>query len=542
MKRAFAISVLLASTLLSAQEPARQLRGAYTIEGRVVDALTGNVLHKAIVMLASVTQRARTQQYEVDADGSFSFQNLAPGKYALSVQARGFTPQLYEEHGGFNTGIAVGPGKVSTGIVFRVQPEGSIVGQVLDEHNEAVREAHVLLFEKSTDMGKRMVQPRGQKQSDDQGQYEFHHLRPGTYYLAISAQPWYRRYLQTGGRRGGLAQEQKPAIDPALDTAYPVTYYPGATAAEDAGAIVVHPGDHMTANFDLAPVASLHLTIRNTTADGGGQVMPNFLQRVFGEQGAFFQPTMDWKEGEVEVSGFAPGAYTLDLIRPGGTRFGGQESNREQEISLQSNGELDALSAGADLAPIHGKLTFEGTQSPKDTFIQLLDSGTNRPIGTRVEDSGEFTVQPPHPGRYVISLGNAQGYAIRTITANGARVSGRAIEVTGQPVELMMKASEGVAIINGTVLKDAKPISGTMVVLVPQDIADNVSLFRRDQSDSDGTFTLHDVVPGRYTAIAIQNGWDIEWASTEALRPYLAKGTPVEVSGKQEMDIKLTAQ
>jgi len=87
-----------------------------------------------------------------------------------------------------------------------------------------------------------------------------------------------------------------------------------------------------------------------------------------------------------------------------------------------------------------------------------------------------------------------------------------------------------------------EPVSGTMVVLAPQDIADNASLFRRDQSDSDGTFTLHDVVPGHYTAIAIQNGWDMEWASPEALRPYLAKGTSVVINGKEKLEIKVAAQ
>ena len=109
-------------------------------------------------------------------------------------------------------------------------------------------------------------------------------------------------------------------------------------------------------------------------------------------------------------------------------------------------------------------------------------------------------------------------------------------------MELTIEASEGVGQIEGTVMNGDKPVSGTMVVLAPQEISDNASLFRRDQSDSDGTFTLRDVVPGRYTALAIQKGWDLEWASPEALRPYLAKGTPVVVSGKEKLEIKVAAQ
>src|SRR6202035_686653 len=117
------------------------------------------------------------------------------------------------------------------------------------------------------------------------------------------------------------------------------------------------------------------------------------------------------------------------------------------------------------------------------------------------------------------------------------------IEFTGaQPVELTIQASEGVATIDGSVMNGDQPVSGAMVVLVPQDIANNVILFRRDQSDSDGTFTLPNVVPGRYTAVAIQHGWEMEWASPEALRPYLAKGTAVQGLGKQQLNLTVPAQ
>jgi hypothetical protein len=152
-------------------------------------------------------------------------------------------------------------------------------------------------------------------------------------------------------------------------------------------------------------------------------------------------------------------------------------------------------------------------------------------------------VQPEVPGRYVAMLANAPGYAIRSISGTGARVSGRTLEITGgQPVELSIVVSKGVGTINGIVMDGDKPLPGAMVVLVPEEISDNASLFRRDQSDSDGTFTLPDVVPGRYTAIAIRNGWDLEWGSPDVLHSYLAHGTAVLIGGKQQLDIKVAAQ
>jgi len=81
-----------------------------------------------------------------------------------------------------------------------------------------------------------------------------------------------------------------------------------------------------------------------------------------------------------------------------------------------------------------------------------------------------------------------------------------------------------------------------MVVLVPRDQVGNWSMFRRDQSDSDGTFALGEVLPGPYTLIALENGWDLDWASRSVLQPYLKNGTPVEVTGEGTLNVKVQLQ
>jgi hypothetical protein len=53
---------------------------------------------------------------------------------------------------------------------------------------------------------------------------------------------------------------------------------------------------------------------------------------------------------------------------------------------------------------------------------------------------------------------------------------------------------------------------------------------RRDQSDSDGSFSLRDVAPGHYTVVAIEDGWELDWAQPEALARYLPRGIGVTVS------------
>ena len=78
---------------------------------------------------------------------------------------------------------------------------------------------------------------------------------------------------------------------------------------------------------------------------------------------------------------------------------------------------------------------------------------------------------------------------------------------------------------------------------LPQTIPRNhVALFRRDQSDSDGTFSLKPVVPGRYTLLAIQDGWDLEWTDPKVLKPFLPKGTPLQVEPSGKYDVRVAVQ
>jgi hypothetical protein len=76
-----------------------------------------------------------------------------------------------------------------------------------------------------------------------------------------------------------------------------------------------------------------------------------------------------------------------------------------------------------------------------------------------------------------------------------------------------------------------------MVVLVPaarttSDLDALDGLFRRDQSDSDGSFSLRDVVPGQYILVAIEDGWTLDWAEPQVIARYLPAGIAVTVSDK----------
>jgi len=83
--------------------------------------------------------------------------------------------------------------------------------------------------------------------------------------------------------------------------------------------------------------------------------------------------------------------------------------------------------------------------------------------------------------------------------------------------------------VEGFAKRNGKGTASAMIVLVPKDPDTNRVLFRRDQSDSDGSFSLQSVIPGDYTIVAIENGWDLDWSQPGVIAHYVEHGRKIVV-------------
>jgi hypothetical protein len=111
--------------------------------------------------------------------------------------------------------------------------------------------------------------------------------------------------------------------------------------------------------------------------------------------------------------------------------------------------------------------------------------------------------------------------------------------VGSEPVELTLALSDSNATVNGQVTRDGRPQSGVFVVLAPVDLNGGHSMWRSNQSDSDGTFNFPHIAPGEYTAVAIEKGWTLDWSRPEVIAAYLAHGERVTVAqGVREVNLK----
>lgn len=567
--------IVAMATWAQPSTPAATVRPSFRISGKVLNALSGQPLARAAVMIgpaqgtesAQATESAQGTEPSARVltgdDGSFQFDGLAAGKYLLVGQARGFARQGLDEHEGYFTAVVVGPNLQSEGLVFRLRPDASIAGTITDEQNEAVRGAQVMLFHAQLENGQPITRMQTQVLSNDLGRYRFGHLLPGTYFVAVITHPWYAQGLQSARRSGRLStsgqgqqpspnsaapdsaaedadrEPQKPPVPIAspLDVAYPVTFWVGTTDVSQASPIILTAGDRTLADVVLTAVPALHLRIKGVNGDPAQGYSATLVEHLF--DGSTIQVAGESSRtgNEIEITGAPPGQVELNF-----ESFGKNSVSWSQPIDLANDTEISAAE-GLVAPPISGEVQVDGEVAPEGTSIALLNRLSGVSVGARLGPKGEFQIADSgvKPGTYTVLL-NVPGAILREVSASGAKVVGQAVEISGgAPVHLVVRASEKLGRVEGTAVRAGKPEGGAMVVLVPLDAVKDASLIRRDQSDSDGTFTLPSVLPGRYTVIAIANGWDLEWRSPTVLKPYLKDGETVNVTagGKPKVQVKV---
>ena len=519
----------------------------YPVSGGLLDSVSGQPLAGFAVTLTP-DKGGAGQTVRTSARGQFSFAGVRAGKYIISATGQGYRAQGLNQHDNYFTGIAVGPKLDATNIVFRLQPDASIRGQVLDDQNEPIRNATAQLFRMDEVDGVRRPVSVTNAGSNDQGYYHFSHLGPGTYYVALSARPWYAQYSPQSGRSQlqldaeTAARVQEENLQ--LDVAYPLTFYPEADDSLQGTAITLHPGERFTADVVMRAVPAVHLKIRTDKPLRGP--VPNIMQRIFDGLliPVFASQGYGYGQGSFEFGGLAPGHYAIEF--PGGSSDGsGGGSGWFRDVDLYGDMEISAGDSAA-MAAVTGLVTYQGGAAPRETaYIELRNEDTGDSWTGTVSDKGLFGLRDNElrPGTYQVVLYGASDWIITGIVAQNAKVRGSEITLApGASAKLALTAARVSAGVTGEVLQDDKPVAGAMVLLVPDDGVQDKQRYRRDESDSDGTFNLQQVAPGHYTAVAILNGWNLEWGNAGVLKPYLDRGEKVTITADKSAKIKLQVQ
>jgi Carboxypeptidase regulatory-like domain len=537
MMALFCLGMLLSTLPLGMEE---QAPPAYRISGVVVDAVTGVPVAHAEVSISGGTDETKTTAGE---DGRFVFQGLEAAKYPLFATAQGYVREGYNQHGAFQTAVAVGSELDSEHVIFRLHRQVIITGRVTDEHGEAVRQAQVMLFGTESTSGRHARFVQAQMQTDDLGEYRFVGLQPGKYYVVVEARPWYAqtrfRYLPEQDRSSFRSMNSGPSRDPSLDVVFPTTFYPGVTEEQAAGELNLTAGDRVEANVQLQAVPAFHVRLTNLPV-GEMAIQIGANEKLFG--------TLDMGMG-VAFAQISPGEYEVAGLPPGDVKLivnqGGSQGSNSRTISTNvSEGEtLDGAGTGAT-ANVSGRVIFPaGDANPARGQVSLVGEDTQG-ASAMLEKDGRFSFAPVQEGAYKVSVNlPVNDEYVGGVYATGAKASGREIAIAGAgDVQLNITMGRGVGQVTGVAKVDGKPIAGVMVLLVPQTGQNLQEDSRLDQSDSDGTFALGGILPGKYSLVAIEDGWDLEWTNETVLKPYLTKGQRLQISANDQKKVVVEVQ
>jgi hypothetical protein len=544
----------------------------YVISGVVVNSVDGSAVPRCHLTANPVVEggfrrrqfpAASTNDVVADEHGHFSVMVPSAGSWRLTAKARGFVTQDYDEHRGFSSAVVLTQAAPTIDLRFRLSPEAVITGVVLDEAGEPVRNAQMML---------RVVPPatpggpqsqgatRGFASTDDRGMYEIANIAPGSYRLTVQARPWYATSPQTGGTDSASA-----SLDPSLDFAYPLTWFPGSSDPALSETIVLHAGDTRQADFHLIPIPAIHLRImapRATATAEGGRMMQSFpmVQPVGGfGQGPTNMTSGSDRPGEFDVGGLTPGMYEVTMRGP-------NQSGHATlvEVTANSARTLDLSAPPHDMASV--TIHLDGATEGDDgqggrgggggLQVSLIDTDTHRgPFSSgrgggpnfgrrdQGDEPADRVIEAP-PGRYEVVLQGRQNVFITGLSAKGAEASGRYVTVPAGESTVTVHVATGRATLSGVATLKEKPCVGAMVLLVPITIEDknSITFLREDQTNTDGSFDLTNVIPGQYILVAIDDGWEINWGDPSTLRRYLLQGVPVDLKSSAMVKQNVEAQ
>ena len=522
------ILLAVCATATAAQNPLPKASSSsreepgYKIAGTAVNAVTGARLSGVKVTIADTRARARRIETITDEGGHFAFGGLPVGKYALQGTRSGYLASAYEQHEQFSTAIVTGPEFETGKLVLRLMPMATIAGRVVDEAGDSVRSARVQLYVEDHNGGMSRVVSAGGAMSDDRGYFDIGVLRPGTYFVSVNAKPWYAVHPPGENSRQG--------VSPALNVAYPTTFFGGATESEAAVPIELKGGERREIEIRLSPVPALRLVFR--VPEEGGFEMPTLQKHIFDSVQALQLTEMHLvKPGVFELAGVPAGRYDV--------KSGSKEPGDVRVVS-----EVNLTHDGQDLSEFKGealgslKVTVRvlgGEPLPGQWALGLRDARQTLVALQPGQASAQVTFEAVKAGKYgIVFLAPGKRYAVERIVEASGEVAGlHEVDIAaGASMEITAEFVEGEVRIEGVAEKKGKPVAGVMVALVPSNPEANVDLFRRDQSDFDGTFTLRAVVPGTYTIVAVENAWEFDWMTARVLARYVQHGQNVTIGEK----------
>jgi hypothetical protein len=502
----------------------------FQVAGVIVDGESNAPMKRVRIALAPSDKRTQQVAMITGEDGTFSFDARA-GKYALTAERGGLRQPfgLISAGVGFGSLIISGPDQHTAHLVFRWFPPGAISGTIFDDRGEPAENALVQLIRVSVVGGRRHSGTFAWTRADDRGHYRFGALTAGTYYLAVTAEPWYAsrlnrtalalHQLNQAAKERGITSDAEPAPPTTPPPAYAATYYPDTTDARGAAPLILRPAAEVRADFTLLTITGVNIHVNCSNATGRNGMLSLLADGIEGVEG--FQRQLNFNGSSYVIAGVPPGRYIVRVAGSG-----------ENPFAVRKTIDVGASDVTVDLnvqpAPtVSGKVVFK-TKPNAAIYLRLVNEATNAALSRAIEPDGTFSFANVAVAKFRPLIGSTEGFFASRVVAEGATLTDGVLDVVdGATVKLNVVASDEIGRVKGFVMNGEKPVPGALVVLAQSSGLDPFQ-HRGFQTDTDGSFDFQNVHAGDWLLFAVDR-LDLEYKNPEAVRPYFSSAKPVRV-------------
>ena len=469
------MNLFVLAALFFAQQPGPAPRVISSVQGSVINALTGEGLRKATVILRSTdTEKGISYAEEADPNGHFRIDDVQPGEYTVTADRQGFFLQPDGAPGAPAPQLKIAAGEQINNLVVKMAPTASINGRVVDQDGDPVRGAVVRAMQYVYVQGHRELRQTIQVLTKDKGDYRLFNLRPGRYFIQVVSH----------GPAGAIA------------------FFPATVDPSTATPVEVRSGNDLRGYDITMPSQGTH-TIRFTPPAGAS--VNTLLWLPDGTRPATLN--YQFSDGHVTILGVSPGSYVLLVTRldePNQTYAHADVEVRDGDVDA---GTLDFLPA-RDLS---GTVKIDGAQLRQGLSIILQPDGPTFSGQTtaQIKPDGSFIVKELPPGSYRVALaGGGDNLYMKSIRLGDQALPDRRIDFTKSATDpLTVLLGADVAEIKGSVKKaNGDPSVHARITLFPDGaIADRADFFKFTFSDEKGEFHFKGVAPGEYKIFAWQD-------------------------------------
>jgi protocatechuate 3,4-dioxygenase beta subunit len=510
VKHFFLIGFVYASTLAAQPVP-----GTGSIEGRVVNSLTGASVRKASVNLngSQVGLSADT-----DAEGRFQFTALPPGSYQLSANRAGFLNRRARRP------VALGQDDHVTDAEIRLPPQAVISGHVVDEDGDPLADVSVRLFKQVYRNGRKQWDQFTGRGTDDTGQYRIPNLPPGRYLVeAESAQHQYGDYR-------GAAMADAPSFYPnarSQQTASPVDV---GTGTELSG-IDIHvsktPVFHVRGKV-IGSLTDLRTGIHIVLIPAAGATGPGGLTTASAPDYTFDAAVLS---GQYDILADVISGTGQELYAAGSVTVTGSVTGVVLTISppLQVTGAIAIAESDAKVNFAHMAVAL-GRRLSAYGQVQTFQAWPDA--------SGKLVFPKAlPPGRYWIDVNSPpDGCFIEKMRLGGEEFTAHEFEIqSATQIEIVLGSTAGT--ITGAVSDgQGKPFPYSTVTLVPEDAKSQPDSYN---VDNNGNFKFSGLRPGAYKLFAWEEVDEGLWQDPEFRKKYDARAAEITIGPSENKNLQL---